>query len=66
MRMSGRIRLFVGALTTALFLAFGASMVAANGSTWGWLVLTMGGVRGFFWLREVRWYLSADEEEAAD
>jgi hypothetical protein len=64
MRISPRLRVLVGAVTTLVLTGLGASLVS-GGQVWGGAVfLLLGLYRGVMWVRELRWLLEPDEDDA--
>ena len=62
MRLSPRIRILLGLVTTALFFSAGATFLAGGGNILGYLLLGLGTYRGYVLIRQIRWFLQSDDE----
>jgi hypothetical protein len=62
MRLSPRIRVLLGLITTTLFFSVGITFLAGGGDVIGYLLIGLGTYRAYLLFKQVRWLMQPADD----
>ena len=63
MRLSPRLRVLLGLITTSLFLMVGATFLAEGNNAFGYLLLALGAYRAYLLVKQIRRLIQTETED---